>query len=64
MSPEALRSLKEMGAAEIAAWDIKEGRMEIYRASDDELKAIDEADKSGVATEREVSEVFAAFRRG
>ena len=64
MSPKELRPSKEIGAAGIAARGAKAGRIEIYQASDDELKAIDEADGSGVATEQEVSEAFAEFRRG
>jgi hypothetical protein len=34
-----------------------------YEPSSDELRAIDEADQSGVATEDEVRDAFAAFRR-
>ena len=34
----------------------------VYRASPDELRAIDEADASGVASEQEVEAAFAAFR--
>jgi hypothetical protein len=34
-----------------------------YRASADELRAIDEADQSGVASPEEVAAAFAAFRR-
>jgi hypothetical protein len=33
-----------------------------YQASPDELAAIDEADRSGVAGEHEVAAAFAAFR--
>lgn len=33
-----------------------------YRASEDELKAIDEAEASGIASHQEVEAAFAAFR--
>jgi hypothetical protein len=35
----------------------------VYHATEDELRAIDEADRSGAATEREVEAAFRAFRR-
>jgi hypothetical protein len=35
----------------------------VYQATEDELRAIDEADRSGNATEREVEAAFRAFRR-
>lgn len=34
----------------------------LYRATSDELKAIDEADASGNATEAEIEAAFVAFR--
>ena len=49
--------------AEIAL-EIESGfRGGVYHASADELKAIDEADLSGVATEQQVEAAFRAFRR-
>ena len=49
--------------AEIAI-EIESGfRGGVYHASADELKAIDEADLSGVATEQQVDAAFRAFRR-
>ena len=35
-----------------------------YRATPEEIAAIDEAERSGVASEAEVEAVFAKFRRG
>jgi len=35
----------------------------VYRATPDELQAIDEAERSGVASETAVAAAFAAFRR-
>jgi hypothetical protein len=35
----------------------------VYHATEDELRAIDEADRSGTATEREVAAAFRSFRR-
>ena len=35
----------------------------VYRATPDELQAMDEADRSGVASETEVAAAFASFRR-
>ena len=34
-----------------------------YQAAPDELQAIDEADRSGIATQEEVEAAFRAFRR-
>lgn len=49
--------------AEIAL-EIEAGfRGGVYHASDEELRAIDEADRSGVASEKEVEAAFRAFRR-
>jgi hypothetical protein len=45
------------------ARDIEARRSGIYRATPEELAAIDEADKSGIATEHEVEAAFATFRR-
>ena len=55
---EAQRELAEI------ALEIESGlRGGVYQASADELRAIDEADLSGVATEQQVEAAFRAFRR-
>jgi hypothetical protein len=46
-----------------AARDIEARRSGVYRATADELKALDEADRSGIATEKEVEAAFRSFRR-
>jgi hypothetical protein len=49
--------------AEIAL-EIEAGfRGGVYHATADELQAIDEADRSGIASEKEVEAAFRAFRR-
>jgi hypothetical protein len=48
--------------AEIAL-EIEAGLAEDYRATPDELEAIDEADRSGVASEADVEAAFRTFRR-
>jgi hypothetical protein len=50
--------LLEEAAREIEAW-----RGGYYRASADELRAIDEADASGIADSSEVEQAFRSFRR-
>jgi len=45
------------------ARDIEARRTGIYRATREELRAIDEAEQSGVATEEEVEAAFRTFRR-
>jgi hypothetical protein len=47
--------------AELAR-DIEARRSGVYRATADELKALDEAERSGVASEQEVEAVFRSFR--
>jgi len=47
--------------AEIAL-EIEAGLGGIYHATADELKAIDDADRSGVAAEKEVEAAFKTFR--
>jgi hypothetical protein len=47
--------------AELAR-DIEPRRSGVYRATADELKALDEAERSGVASEQEVEAVFRSFR--
>ncbi len=48
--------------AEIAL-EIEASLGERYRATPEELEAIDEADRSGVATEADVEAAFRTFRR-
>jgi len=48
--------------AEIAEW-IESRRCGVYRPTAEELAAIDEADRSGIATSDEVEAAFRAFRR-
>jgi hypothetical protein len=45
------------------ARDIEARRSGVYRATPEELRAIDEADRSGVATDEEVAAAFRTFRR-
>ncbi len=45
------------------ARDIEARRSGVYRATQEELKALDEADRSGVATDEEVEAAFRTFRR-
>ena len=48
--------------AEIAR-EIEAERAGVYRATPEELDAIDEADRSGVASDEEVEAAFKTFRR-
>jgi hypothetical protein len=43
--------------------EIEARRTGVYHATTEELKAIDEAERSGVATEEEVRAAFSTFRR-
>jgi hypothetical protein len=45
------------------AREIKARRTGLYRASREELQAIDHAEQSGIATEKEVEAAFRTFRR-
>lgn len=58
--PEADQRELANYAEEIAA--LREGKE--YRPTEEELAAIDEAERSGVATEADVKAAFRAFRRG
>jgi hypothetical protein len=40
-----------------------ERKSQVYQASPDELRALDEAELSGVASDEEVEAAFRAFRR-
>lgn len=46
-----------------AGLEIESGQAEAYRATPEELEAIDHADRAPVATADEVDKVFAKFRR-
>ena len=45
------------------AREIEARRTGVYRATPEELRAIDEAERSGVATNEEVEAAFRTFRR-
>ncbi len=47
--------------AEVAR-DIEARRIGIYRASAEELKSLDDADRSGIASARDVQAAFRSFR--
>jgi hypothetical protein len=49
--------------AEVAR-EIEARRSGLYRATPEELQAIDEAERSGIASDEEVEAVFRSFRRG
>lgn len=59
-----VRSWPQKDQEELAefARDIEARHSGVYRATEDELKAIDEADASGVATDTEVEAAFRTFR--
>ncbi|MBV9529727.1 MAG: hypothetical protein JO283_01315 [Bradyrhizobium sp.] len=61
---ESVRSWPEEDQEELAeiAREIEARRTGIYVATPEELVAIDEADRSGIATEEEVEAAFKAFR--
>ena len=46
-----------------AARDIEARRSGVYRATSEELKALDESDRSGIASEQEVEAAFRSFRK-
>jgi len=48
--------------AEVAR-DIEARRTGVYRATVEELKALDDADRSGIASEQDVEAAFRSFRR-
>ena len=48
--------------AEVAR-DIEARRTGVYAATAEELRALDEADRSGVASNKDVEAAFRAFRR-
>ena len=63
---ERVESWPEEAQEELAeiALEIEAGfRDGVYHATPDELRAIDEGDRSGVATEEQVKAAFRTFRR-
>ncbi len=48
--------------AEVAR-DIEARRTGVYQATPEELKALDEAERSGIASEQDVEAAFRSFRR-
>jgi hypothetical protein len=46
------------------ARDIEARRTGVYRATPEELISLDEADRSGIASEQDVEAAFRSFRRG
>jgi hypothetical protein len=61
---EQAESWPEEDQIELAEYarDIAARRTGVYRATPDELQAIDEADRSGVASDGDVEAVFRTFR--
>jgi hypothetical protein len=61
---ERVASWPEEDVAELeeAARGIEARRSGVYHATPDELKSIDDGDRSGVATEEEVEAAFRTFR--
>jgi hypothetical protein len=61
---EGVRSWPEEDQAELMeiVREIEARRAGSYRATPEELRAIDEADRSGIATDKEVEAAFRAFR--
>jgi len=45
------------------ARDIEARRTGVYRATVEELKALDDAERSGIASEQDVEAAFRSFRR-
>ena len=62
---EQAETWSEEDQVELAEYarNIEARRTGVYRATPDELKAIDEADRSGVASDEEVEAAFSTFRR-
>jgi hypothetical protein len=61
---EGVRSWPEEDQEELIeiVREIEARRSSVYRATPEELRAIDEADRSGVATDDEVEAAFRSFR--
>jgi hypothetical protein len=62
---ERVRAWPQEDQEELAdiAREIEARRTGVYRATPEELAAIDEADQSGVASDEEVQAAFKTFRR-
>jgi hypothetical protein len=45
------------------ARDIEVRRTGVYRATPEELKSLDDADRSGIASEQDVEAAFRSYRR-
>jgi hypothetical protein len=62
---EQVRSWPEEDQEELAEYarEIEARRLGVYHASSEELLAIDEAERSGVASAEEVEAAFRTFRR-
>jgi len=62
---EQIESWPQEDQEELAefAREIEARRTGVYRATPEELQAIDEAERSGVATDEEVEAAFRSFRR-
>jgi hypothetical protein len=62
---ERIASWPEEDQEELAeiAREIEARRSGVYKATPDELRALDEAERSGIATDEEVEAAFRSFRR-
>lgn len=62
---EQVQSWPEEDQEELAEYarEIEARRSGVYHATPQEPEAIDEAERSGIATEQEVEETFRTFRR-
>ena len=63
---ERARTWPEEAQEELAgiALEIEASLESVYHATADELGAVDDADRGGIATEQEVEAAFRTFRRG
>jgi hypothetical protein len=63
---ERARAWPEADQAELVEYaeEIESRRAGKYHATPEELQAVDEAERSGVASEEEVEAAFRTFRRG
>ena len=63
---ERAKTWSEADQVELAEYaeEIESRRSGIYHATPEELEALDEAERSGVASQEEVDAAFRTFRRG
>jgi len=63
---EQVESWPQEDQEELAEYarEIEARRTGVYRATPEELQAVDEAERSGIATEEAVEAAFRTFRRG